>query len=210
MFKKLLDAYGSFFGLTHPLSKSLLLLCTLMHPVVGLMGVIGALSVLTSRKLLGFSGENEYVEVVNGLLLGMLFGSFYQCDAGAVCLTVIGGLLVVLVSAMLTETMTKHFRLPLLGLPYVVVAYLMLPFVQYCPLLPAFPPPAAVIPDLHNAALDWLSPLGAIYFNGTAAGGLIVLLALAVSSRYLAALGLMSCMMLTALLNMLAVPDLLL
>ncbi len=179
---KILDGYGSFFGLCHPLSRILIFICALLEPHAGILGIVGALSVILWRKLLRFESESERIEVINGILLGSLMGSLYGFQTGSFILTIAGSLLLILVSAIFSDTVGKTLKLPLLGLPYSAVAFLLLPMAHSIHLSAQ----AIQIPRFLLIPCDAVLPLGAMYFNGTGFGGILVLLAFCLSSRYLA------------------------
>jgi urea transporter len=188
----LLDGYGSFFGLENPLSKILLVFCTFIFPATGLGGVAGGLSVILARRILRLSSYTEGIEIVNGILLGMLVGSTYALDLKSLALLMFGAIVLVIASTVLTDTLTRFLRLPLLGLPYVIAAYVIMPIGTMLQLLPGNS--FHLFPSLWLACPLWqyLPSFGAIYFNGTVVGGLLTFLAFFLSSRYLALLGLAS------------------
>lgn len=186
---KVFEGYGSFFGLRHPLSRLLLVACTMLHPLTGLSGLGCAALVVLTRYLLSFPPEGGELEIVNGLLFGMLLGSLYApCGASLVVLA-LAAVLIVLLTACLTDTLGKLCRLPVLGLPYVITGYIMLPLAAHLGMTPLLVAPTLLaLPALAESPLNLLAPLGSLYFNGTACGGIIVFLAFALSSRYLALL----------------------
>lgn len=200
----LLDGYGSFFGLENPISKILLVFCTFIFPATGFGGVLGGLSVILARRVLRLSSYTEGIEIVNGILLGMLVGSTYAFDLKSLALLLLGATVLVITSAVLTDTITRYLRLPLLGLPYVIAAYVIMPIGTMLQLLPSS--------NFHLFSTLWLAcPLwqylpsfGAIYFNGTVVGGILTLFAFLLSSRYLALLGLASAISGTILLEQLS------
>src|SRR5262245_6289792 len=101
--KRVLEGYGSFFALNHPLSKILIFVAAMLQPVPGLFGLVGATSVITARRILRFENENERIEIVNGILLGMLIGSMYAPDWRSLCLVFGGGCLIVVASAVVSD-----------------------------------------------------------------------------------------------------------
>lgn len=190
-------SYGSFFGLTHPISISFLFSCSMLCPLTGLTGLLGASIVLLLRRILDFSQENESIEVINGLLLGMLIGSLYVPSAGSMALLFFGALLVVLGGQVFNDILTRPFRLPMLGLPYVFAGCVVISLAQAFKLPLLIPNSVfsffSLIPqDLHlNWSTSYLSGIGSIYFNGTILGALLVLAAFLASSPYLAGLTLL-------------------
>lgn len=205
MIKKLLEGYGSFFALNQPLSKALILLCALLQPSSGGLGLLGGLGVLLAHKLLQFQAENERIEIVNGILFGMLIGSLYAPSALSATLTVAGSLLVALTGAFLCDAL-RQARLPLLGLPYAIVSYIILPVAAWLH-VPLAPAAQIYMLPLPLFITSLLNPLGAIYFNGTALGGLLVLAGFAISSRYLALIALASSFLSYAYLSVLGVSN---
>jgi urea transporter len=186
----LLDGYGSFFALDKCFSKVLLFAVSFLIPATGFMGMLGGLFVIGLRKLFSLSDDYEKIDTVNGILLGMLIGSMYAISFKTIVLLNLGALLVIVAGSVLADTLLRVFRLPLLGLPYVVAAYLILPIAYYL-LSPASN--QSLLIHIESMALPfakYLAPFGAIYYSGTAIGGILTLVAFAVSSRYLAAIGL--------------------
>lgn len=187
---KVLSGYGAFFGLSHPLTQALLTFATLLYPTVGLSGFNCACMVLFWRKALGFSAEGERTDVVNGLLLGMLIASLYAPCWQSWLVQMFGALLVVLTSFVVIATLGRFLQLPVLGLPYVIVSYLLLPCLSLMHLSGnyslnlALSPACLYLYQLPGAQA--FCALGSMYFNGTPFGGLLVFLAFLISSRYMA------------------------
>jgi len=192
---KIFDGYGSFFGLSHPLSRLLLVVCTMLHPLTGFGGIECALMVLIWRRLLNFPCEGV-LEIVNGLLFGMLIGSLYEPSWSQLLVVTLGALVIVLSTVCLQDTLGRLWRLPVLGLPYVLTGFLFLPIAAQLGMTPLPQNPIAQLSILHMIAppmpldspLNIFAPLGSLYFNGTPIGGMIVFVAFALSSRYLALL----------------------
>ena len=103
-FAKIFGGYGSFFGLHHPLSRLLLFICTMLHPATGISGLECAALVVVTRKMLSFPAGGE-VEIVNGLLFGMLIGSLYQPSLASITVLAIGAVLIVLATVCLSDTL---------------------------------------------------------------------------------------------------------
>lgn len=226
-FAKVFDGYGSFFGLRHPASRLLLFACTMLHPATGLSGLECAALIIVTRKMLSFPDAGGEIEIVNGLLFGMLIGSLYQPSLASITVLALGAVLIVLATVCLTDTLSKAWRLPVLGLPYVLTSYLMLPIASHLgmapliaplavplmtapiapPIAPLATPFAALsVTQAGDSILNLFAPLGSLYFNGTPVGGLIVFVAFAISSRYLAMLALASSITCTIFLHYFYTP----
>ena len=191
--QRLLSGYGSFFALTEPLTNILLFSTTMLNPIVGLMGALGGSLVILTRQILELTKKDESVEVVNGILLGMLLGSTYQVTAKVLIFLTVGCVLVVAVSAILRDTICHYFRLPLLGLPYVVCAFLLLPMMATVCIPAALPTILFDFMPITATPLQFLAPLGSVYFHGTVSGGLLVFLAFFFGSPCLALLSAATC-----------------
>lgn len=191
--QRLLSGYGAFFALTEPAANLLLFSTTMLNPIVGLMGALGGALVILTRQVLVLPKRDESVEIVNGILLGMLLGSTYMVSPNVLIFLAIGSVLVVATSAILRDTVCHYFRLPLLGLPYVICAFLLLPMMAtVC--IPA-PLPTIVFDFLPRdvAPFQFLAPLGSVYFHGTASGGLLVFMAFFLGSPCLALIAAAAC-----------------
>ena len=207
VFQKLLEGYGSFFALSHPASKVLILIAALLQPHSGFLGLLGGLSVIAWRRALQFETDSERIEIINGILLGSLMGSLYTGNYTDILFTVTGALLVVVFSAIFSDTIGKSFKLPLLGLPYAMVSFALLPLCNMWHLLPTHAAFPYLVPQ-QISFLNMLNPLGAMYFNGTVPGGVLVLIAFCLSSRYLALLAIAACFCSSGFLHLLGVyPD---
>lgn len=191
--KRLLSGYGAFFALTEPATNLLLFATTMLNPVVGLMGALGGAMVILIRQLLELPKRDESVEIVNGILLGMLLGSTYFVDAKVMVFLAIGCVLIVAVSAILRDTLCHYFRLPLLGLPYVACAFLLLPMMATVCIPASLPNFVLDFLPITETPLRFLSPLGSVYFHGTATGGLLVFLAFFIGSPCLAFIAAAAC-----------------
>lgn len=199
VFAELLSGYGSFFGLTNRTSQMLLLLSSLLHPIVGIYGMLGGLTTMLARRLLGgFPKEEERIDMVNGILFGLLIGSSFPGSKISFFLLGFGALLVVLMSATVKSTLGKFLKLPILGLPYFLSACIVLPL-SVIFREPIISTAQIALPDvLHGIPFpDVWSALGSIYFSGTPTGGMLVFLAFLISSRYLAFLSLGSAILST-------------
>ncbi|MCB9471897.1 MAG: urea transporter [Candidatus Obscuribacterales bacterium] len=200
----LIRAYGAFFLLEHPLSNILLVLCTMLSTCthLGFMGLLGGVSTIAFRSVLRFPPLAHDIEVVNGILVGLMIGASYSCDARSIMVTIISGLLVVIVSALLNDSSGRWLRLPLLGSPYVLVSYLIISVAGVLKLSPL-----ALAPLSTSAPATVLSAIGAFYFNPTALGGILVLAAIAVSSPYLFMLSLASALSGTFVLGLMEISQ---
>jgi len=204
-------SYGSFFGLSHPLSISLLFLCSMLCPLTGLTGLLAASLVLLIRRLLGFSRDSEAIEVINGLLLGMLVGSLYVPSVASMFLLLFGSILVVLSTAVFNDILTRTYKLPVLGVPYVFAGCVLISLAQTFKLALLIPGSAFTffslipVPEL-SWTTSYISGIGSIYFSGTVLGAILVLLAFLASSPYLAILTLGLALVIAMTLQLINIP----
>lgn len=197
--------YGSFMFFTRPSANLLLIACTMMRPWVGLLGVIGGVSTLLSRQALGLTSVAFGLEVVNGILSGLLVGYFFAPDWRTALLGVAAGPFALLTSAALGGFLRRH-RLPLLSGSFVIVGAGLLAVGRSMGLpygIPAAPMPVEWLPAPFY---EFLRALGGIYLTRTAEGGAFVLVALALSSRTLVLLAAMAFAIAQALLVALHIP----
>jgi urea transporter len=166
----------------------LVMAATFVVPAVGLVGLLGVALAAALSLLLGFDRESVRTGVLgyNALLVFLMVGALLDRSPAFWALAVVLAGLVVLIHVALSTAMSFHLRLPVLSLPFVVVAWIALASVPYvrgmayrahvpATELPAFPGPVLVDTFLRS--------LGAIFFQPYWIAGLLVLLAMLLFSR---------------------------
>ncbi len=189
-FHTLLKAYGSFLYFRSPQSHWLPGAATLFNPTVGIMGLLGGITSLASRRLLTLPNQVYDLDVVNGVLLGLMVGTFFAPTPASIALTLMAGIFATLVSRLIHSAVVLPRGLPILSSPLFIVG-IGLFAVGRALALPWAIPPAANPLDLlfyqwlPTSVLAWLISMGQIYFSPTPCGGLLVGLAILLSSRRL-------------------------
>lgn len=188
----LVYGYGSFMFFTRPSANLLLVACTMMRPWVGLVGMLGGISTLLFRRWLGLSMVAAGgLEVVNGILAGLLVGYFFAPEWRSVALGVCAGPFAVLVSAWMGDAL-RRAGLPLLSGSFVIVGAGLLAAGRAIGLHFAPPPELVPLDWMPAPFYEFLRALGGIYLTRTVEGGAFVLAALALSSRTLVLLAVMA------------------
>ncbi|MBF0154157.1 MAG: urea transporter [Magnetococcales bacterium] len=203
----LVYGYGSFMLFTRPAANLLLVACTMTRPWLGIFGVVGGVSTLLLRRWLALAVVTAGgLEVVNGILAGLLVGYFFAPGWRTLALAVCAGPFAILVSAWMGAGLRRH-NLPLLSGSFVIVGTLLLAAgramaLPYAP-LPPQPVPFAWLPV---PLYEFLRALGGIYLIRTPEGGAFVLAALALSSRTMVLLALLADLLAQVVLSGLAIP----
>jgi urea transporter len=162
---------------------------TLLYPNIGLSGLLAALIALFTAKLFEFPHYKKGVHVFNSLLVGLSLGAFYEINLYLIGLIAIGAVLCVFLTVALIDAFWRRAQLPVLSLPFILVAGIAALVAQHYTSLSNF----YIYSEFH---IDWLpaalntffSTLGAIFFTTHPAAGLILFLGIALHSRYLAIL----------------------
>lgn len=194
--RAVIGAYASVVFANHPLAGALVVAVTFVRPAAGLAGLVAVLAATAAASALGYrkdaiaSGYYGY----NALLVGLAAVLHHPFDLRVVVLVALAGIAAALLTAVLGDLLHRGAALPVLALPFVVLASAL------APALDALPPAAAGVLDgamdrpLVDAALDLpaaldvpLRSFGAIVFAPTPLCGAIVLAALALYSRIAAA-----------------------
>ncbi|MBF0097651.1 MAG: urea transporter [Magnetococcales bacterium] len=202
----LIAGYGSFFFFTQPAANLLLVACTMMRPWVGLLGLLAGASTLLARQALSLSLVTVGgLEVVNGILAGLLVGYFFAPEERAVALALCAGPFAVLVSAWMGDNL-RHRNLPLLSGSFVLVGGGLLAVGRAMGL--SFAPPLQPTPIdwLPTPLYEFLRALGGIYLTRTPEGGIFVLAALFLSSRTLVMLAILAASVANLILLGFAIP----
>lgn len=182
-------AYGAFFLLPNIWAGLLLLAATFVDWRTGTAGVIGALGAALSCRYLDLPRRPDHLDVVNGALLGLLVGSSYAPDARTLILLLATGPVSVLLSHALSGQLQSR-GLPLLCAPFSLAGLLIISAGSAL-YLPLRHPPNLLPEGVPKLLTIFLNSLGGIYLSPYPLSGILVLLALAMSCRYLCLYGLL-------------------
>ncbi|MBF0110164.1 MAG: urea transporter [Magnetococcales bacterium] len=189
-FHTLLKAYGSFLYFRSPEAHWLLVAATLVNPAVGILGLWGGIVSLSCRKGLALPNQVYDLDVVNGVLLGLMVGTFFAATPESFALATLSGLLATLASRLIHALVSIPKGLPILSAPLFLAGLPVYAFGRALA-LPWAVAPAANPVDLWlyqwlpTPVLSWLIATGQIYFSPTPVGGILVGLAIFLSSRRL-------------------------
>ncbi len=186
-------AYSALFFLDNLLAGALLMVGTFVYPNIGGAGLLAALVGTAVARLFKFPSEQHSIYILNSLLVGLSLGAFHDLGVHLAVLIVIGATLAVFVSAALADVFWRQERLPVLVIPFLLVAgvtalvanqfSVISPFVGYSDFAIGW------LPTGVNA---FLSLLGATFFTVHPLAGAVVLAVLLWRSRYLALLAVAS------------------
>lgn len=182
-------AYSALFFLDSPAAGVLLLAGTFAYPNIGLSGLIGALSGQATVRLFRFPNTRTNVFILNSLLVGLSLGAFYQLGPHLLTLVVGGAVLAAFASAALADLFWHHERLPVLVIPFLIVAAITALVARQLGDLSSFVGYSEfTVGWLPYWANEFLSLLGATFFTVHPVAGAAVLAVIAWRSRYLALL----------------------
>lgn len=212
MLRELTGAYGALLFFSRPAAIALLILSTALQPWTGLCGLVGGLATLGARRLLSVPARLGGLDVLNGILAGLYVGSTFVPGGSALVLVVLAGPLTILVGGGLQGVLVQRSGLPLLSAPFCVVALVLFAAgralaLPYAPLPAAGPLDGTLAGLLPAAGQGFLYALGAIYFSPTLTGGLLVLAAMALSSRSLVLTAVLAFAAVAALFTLLGIPS---
>src|SRR5689334_13211729 len=162
---------------------ALLVAAAATEPRYAALGSCSVVSSLAVARRLNIEATAPAPYGYNALLVGFGIANTYALDGGAVFLAAVMGALSTLVTAALLSSLGRIAALPVLSLPFIVLASLGSGTVPHLPLSAAIP-----APDLWAAALPpWLATslesFGAILFLPRVLAGSIVFVALVWHSR---------------------------
>lgn len=182
-------AYATILFLNHPVSGLIILLATLFFPNLGIAGLIGAVTGLIVACFLNFPQIKSGMHIYNSLLVGLSLGAFFKLDYYLVMLIILGAVLAVFLTVALAAALWRNNQLPVLSLPFVIVAMTMAFAARSYQSLEYYAAPYITSGDFINVGVDtYLSAMGAIFFMANPFVGLVLVLIIAIHSRYLALL----------------------
>lgn len=163
---------------------------TWIQPLAGAVGLLGALSAWGAAHIAGADATERPVAVFNGLLSGLFVVHVWAAGASVCALAVLGGVLCGWLGVVLGRLSWSLLTLPILSLPYALVAMLTSAAGGS---LSTLQPNAYVAPPAYfGGAVDaFFNAFGALYFYTSPLMGAAVLTVLLVFSRYYAVLALL-------------------
>ena len=185
-------AYSAILFLQSPVVGLVIMAATLLHPNVGLAGLLAAVIAFGITRLWQFPDYAGQIQIFNSLLVGMSLGAFYQLNMYVIGVIVLGAILTTFIATVLADWLWRLDRLPVMSLPFVIMAAFMALVAKHFTELSDYLGLAqASYPLFHPAIDNFFSALGALYFTPEPAVGLLIFIVLAFYSRYLALLAVM-------------------
>jgi urea transporter len=184
-----LKAYGGILFVDHPAIGFVYLCATFWFPNVGFAGLLGGAIGMALGYALRLPYATSGVNVYSSLLVGLSLGAFYELDLRLALLIVLSSTLTVLLAAALRDFLWRMGRLPVLSVPFVIVALTAaLAASSYGGLTP-YTEPSLLPPALIGEWIDtFLASLGSVFFSPHPVVGAVLFLGIAFRSRYLALL----------------------
>ena len=166
------------------------LLITLIEPRIGAVGLIGAVCAWYAGQVAGADAGERPVCVFNGLLTGLYVAHVWSTGVSVVALAVLCGVFAGWLTVVLGRLAWSMVQLPILSLPFALVAMLTgAAGNSFSTLeLNAYIAP----PSLFGTQVDkFFSAFGNFYFSPDPFTGLLVLIVLLIFSRYYLAIALL-------------------
>lgn len=185
----------------------LLVLLTFIEPGIGAVGLLGAMCAWYAAHIAGANAVERPVCVYNGMLSGLFVAHVWAAGPSVVALAVLGGVFSGWLTVALGRFAWSLTRLPILSLPFAVVAMLTMGVGGSLSGLRINPYTAPF--DLFGTQVDkFLAALGNLYFMPSPLVGLLVLAVLLAFSRYYLVLALVGYSAALLLFNLLgAAPE---
>lgn len=185
----LLHAYSMILFLKNPLAGFIILVTTLLVPNIGFAGLIAAITGLATARALQFPQISSGMHIYNSLLVGLSLGAFYQLNFYLLLLILLGAIIAVFLTVALASLLWAQDKLPVLSLPFVIVAMIMAFAARSYQNLDYFVPAELISMDWINVQIiTFLSTLGAIFFLSNPLVGIVLFAIIFIQSRYLALL----------------------
>jgi CubicO group peptidase (beta-lactamase class C family)/murein DD-endopeptidase MepM/ murein hydrolase activator NlpD len=185
--RSVLEGYAAVLFCVHPLAGAAFLGVTFIRPEVGLAGVLGALAAWATEGRSGKLPAPSLVSVCNGLLAGLAIGATFEFTVHAALLALLAGVFAGLLTRIFGNWLYRLNRLPVLSVGFVLATWFLLAVARDIPqLVPAAP---ALYPLWPPAWLNsFFTSLGWFLFTPHPVAGIVMFVALLVSSAYLALL----------------------
>jgi len=187
-----LQAYASILFSKHSGVGLLFLCASFWYPNAGMSGLIAALIGLLTARLFSFPHINTGLYIYNSLLVGLALGIVYRLDSYLLTLILLGSIFAVFLTAALVDVLWRLEHLPILSLPFVIVAFSCFFAAQaYGSLSPYLFPFVPSQPFIAPWIDAFFVALGSSFFIPHSVAGLLFFIGLLWNSRYLALLALL-------------------
>jgi urea transporter len=125
--KLFLQAYAGVFFLTSPWAGLVLAIVSFTHPALGVMGLLAVCLAYGVFRLIGQPHVflNHPIYAVNVLLVGFTVGHLFQLQLSTLLVLIPASLLTVWVAVLLVNGFGNIWHVPVLSLPFVIVATLL-------------------------------------------------------------------------------------
>lgn len=191
--RTLLNSYAEVFFLSGPTVGLVLMVASFSQPNVGLCGLLAAISAYSFACLIGYRNEflNAGYHTYNALLLGFAIGFLFQLDAVTLVLLWAAGCFCFTLTLALGHGFYTFFRLPILSLPFALVALMVhLSAWRFAGLTAWVAPEVHLEPDwLPLWLVSYFKALGTVFFNPSLLMGAVIALLILLRSRILFAVG---------------------
>ncbi len=142
-------------------------------------GLIGALTGSITARLLSFPYLSRGLYIYNSLLVGLALGIVYRLDGYLLTLILLGAVLAVFLTVALADMLWRLEHLPVLSLPFVVVAFTCFFAAQAYGNLSVYLFPSAPVEPFVGGWTDaFLTALGSAFFIPHPVAGLFFFIGL--------------------------------
>ncbi|MDX8378334.1 MAG: urea transporter [Mariprofundales bacterium] len=192
MITGLLRSYAAILFTERPWIGGMFLLATFWFPNAGFSGLLAALVGMATAKLLRFSHLESGLHVYNSLLVGLSLGAYYQLDIYLAVLIVLGAIMAVFATVSLVDMLWRLDNLPVLSLPFVLVALTTTLAAHSYGTLSRYLLPMLPYDTIFHPWVDqFFTALGSSFFTPHPIPGMLMFIGMLITSRYIALLAVM-------------------
>ena len=167
----LLRSYGQIFFCNNPFIGLLLLVATFYYPLGGIFGLIGAISANLTATLLHVDRITIRSGIfgVSGALIGLAWALYLSPSTLLVALLVPAAAFSSLLIVVLLSTLSRRLNLPILSLPFVIIAWIFILALQQFPDLPpiwqGLLNPFSAIAQLEESLRNVIPAFASVFFR---------------------------------------------
>jgi urea transporter len=119
----LLRSYTAILFISDARVGATFLLATLWFPNIGIAGLMGAVTGTITARIMQFADTQSGLYAYNSLLVGLTLGATYKLNSHLIVLIFLAAILTVFLSVAIADALWRFERLPVLSLPFVLVAF---------------------------------------------------------------------------------------